>query len=92
MPITFQRMKKTLDQQIAALQNKTARLMEKKRAADTGRKVIAGALLINEAIADKQIADWFVKKARERVTREADIKRLEPLLEQIERIHKKVSA
>jgi hypothetical protein len=85
-------MKKTLDQQIAALQNKTARLMEKKRAADTGRKVIAGALLINEAVADEQIADWFVKKARERVTREADIKRLEPLLEQIERIHKKVSA
>jgi hypothetical protein len=85
-------MKKTLEQQIAASQNKVARLMEKKRAADTGRKVIAGALLINEAVKDKQIADWFVKKARERVTREADIKRLEPLLEQIERIHRDEAA
>jgi hypothetical protein len=80
-------MAKTLEQQIAASQAKIARLMEKKRSADTGRKVIAGALLINEAVKDKQIAEWFVKKARERVTREADIKRLEPLLTQIAAIH-----
>lgn len=80
-------MKKTLEQQIASSQAKMARLMDRKRAVDTGRKVIAGALLINEAVIDKQIAEWFVKKARERVTREADITRLEPLLEQIERIH-----
>lgn len=80
-------MTKTLEQQIATSQAKMARLMEKKRAVDTGRKVIAGALLINEAVKDKQIAEWFVKKARERVTREADIKRLEPLLAQIENLH-----
>lgn len=78
---------KTLEQQIAASQAKMSRLMAKKRAEDTGRKVIAGALLINEAVKDKEIAAWFVKKARERVTREADIKRLEPLLEQIDRLH-----
>lgn len=78
---------KTLEQQIASAQAKTARLLNKKRAEDTGRKVIAGGLLINEAVRDKEIAAWFVKKARERVTREADIKRLEPLLEQIDRLH-----
>jgi len=81
-------MEKTLEQQIAAYEAKVARLQEKKRSLDTGRKVIAGGLLIGEAVANKEIGLWFVKKARERVTREADIKRLEPLLAKIEEIHR----
>lgn len=71
---------KTIEQQIAAKEAELARLRAKQRKLENGQKIILGGLLLNEVKADAKVRNWLLRKVAETVTREADKKRLAPLL------------
>lgn len=79
-------MARTLEQKIAALDAKIARLRRQSRKLETGQKIILGGMLLNAARQDKKIRGWLIEKAENTVTREADIKRLAPLLKDLKSI------
>ena len=74
----------TLEQHLAAEQAHLARLAQKNRKLETGQKIILGALILNAARRDLRIRDWLVSEARRAVTREIDLKRLAPLLAELD--------
>lgn len=76
-------MSKTLEQQIAAKEAELARLRNKRRELDTGQKIILGGMLLRAAREDARIRDWVLKEAAKTVTRPADQKRLQPLLDEL---------
>jgi len=79
---------KKIEQKIAALEAQLAReksrLSKEKRAIETGQKVILGGMLISMARKDPQARAWVIRQIRAQVTREIDLKRLQPLLEELE--------
>ena len=76
-------MARTLEQKIAALDAKIARLRHQSRQLETGQKIILGGMLLNAARKDSNIREWLLKEATQSVIREADKKRLTPLLEEL---------
>jgi hypothetical protein len=76
-------MVQTLKQQMAEAEAKLARLREKSRQLENGQKIILGGLLLNAAKDDARIREWLLKEAAKAVTREADKKRLAPLLDEL---------
>ena len=79
-------MSQTLEQKIAEAQAKLARLRNQERQLENGQKIIAGGMFINLAKKDPKIRQLFVETAEKTVTREADKKRLEPLLKELREI------
>lgn len=77
-----------LDQKIAAAEAKLERLRNKSRALETGQKVILGGLLLARAREDAQIRAWLLAEAQTHITREADAKRLKPLLAKLAKMPK----
>lgn len=77
-----------LDQKIAAAEAKLARLRDKSRALETGQKVILGGLLLARAREDAQIRAWLLAEAQTHITREADAKRIKPLLAKLAKLPK----
>lgn len=73
----------TLEQQIAQAEAKLNRLRNKNRSLENGQKIILGGMLINAARKDTKIREWLLEEADRSITREADKKRLEPLLESL---------
>lgn len=73
-------MARTLEQKIAALDAKIARLRQKNRKLETGQKIILGGLLLNAARKNKSIQDWLINEIAENVTRPIDKKRLAPIV------------
>ena len=73
----------TLEQQIAQAEDKLNRLRNKNRNLENGQKIILGGMLINAARKNTKIREWLLAEAGMSLTREADIKRLEPLLESL---------
>lgn len=71
---------KTLEQQIATTQSKLARLKTKKKASDTRVKIVVGAVVAKAALESPQAAAKLASLLRERVTRDLDVKELQPLL------------
>lgn len=80
-------MSRTLEQKIAEAESKLNRLKAKNRAQVTGQKIILGGILLNGALNEPKIRGWLIAEAYRVVTREADMKRLEPLLNHLEKIH-----
>ena len=76
-------MARTLEQKIAALDAKIARLRHQSRQLETGQKIILGGMLLNAARKYSNIREWLLKEATQSVIREADKKRLTPLLEEL---------
>ncbi len=76
--------RKTIEQQIADKEAQLTRLRDQKRQLETGQKVILGGLLLSEAKEDAKIRTWLLRRATAKVTREADVKRLAPLLEELQ--------
>ena len=74
----------TLEQHLAAEQARLARLAQKNRKLETGQKIILGAMILNAARRDLRIRDWLVSEARRAITREIDLKRLAPLLAELD--------
>lgn len=75
---------RTTEQQIAELEARLARLRDRRRAADTGQKVVVGGAVIAAARRDPEIARWVVQTLRSDVTRKADVDRLADLLTELE--------
>lgn len=82
---------RTTDQQIAELEARLARLRDRRRAADTGMKVVVGGMVIAAARRDPKIARWVVDTIRSDVTRKVDLERLADLLAELEEQATKVS-
>ena len=71
----------TIEQQIAQKEDELARLRKKSRNLANGQKIILGGMLIHAAGKDAKIRSWLLEEAEESITREADKKRLAPLLD-----------
>lgn len=76
-------MSQTIEQKIAETEAKLARLRKQSRSLEDGQKIILGGLLLNAAKSQPRIREWLLKEAVERVTRDADKKRLDPLLAEL---------
>ena len=76
-------MARTLEQKIAAIDAKIARLRHQDRKLETGQKIILGGMLLNAAHRDPRVRKWLIDEAAKSVTREVDNKRLAPLLEEL---------
>ena len=75
---------KTLQQQIASAESKLARLRTKKKASDTRVKIVVGAVVAKAALESPQAAAKLAALLRERVTRDLDVKELQPLLSDLD--------
>ena len=76
---------KTLQQQIASAEAKLARLRTKKKASDTRVKIVVGAVVAKAALESPQAAAKLAALLRERVTRDLDVKELQPLLSDLDK-------
>lgn len=79
-------MARTLEQKIAALDAKIARLRHQSRQLETGQKIILGGMLLNAARQNPTVRAWLLKETQRAVTREVDKKRLAPLLDELENL------
>ena len=73
----------TLEQQIARKEDELARLRKKSRDLENGQKIILGGMLIRAAREDAKIRAWLLAEVDQSITREADKKRLTPLLDSL---------
>jgi hypothetical protein len=73
----------TIEQKIAAKEAEIARLREQSRALENGQKIILGGLILTHARKDPRIRQWVLDEATRTVTRDADKKRLAPLLAEL---------
>ena len=76
-------MARTLEQKIAALDAKIARLRNQYRRLETGQKIILGGMLLNAARQEPTVRAWLLKEAQRTVTRNVDKKRLAPILDEM---------
>lgn len=76
-------MQQTLEQKIAQKEAEIARLREQSRALENGQKIILGGMILNAARTDARIRRWVLDEAAKTVTRDADKKRLAPLLDEL---------
>lgn len=74
-------MARTLGQKIAEVEARLARLRKQERSLENGQKIILGGMLINAARRDPKMRDWLLEEAVRSIAREADQKRLKPLLD-----------
>jgi hypothetical protein len=82
-------MARTLEQKIAALDAKIARLRHQSRKLETGQKIILGGMLLNAARQNPKICAWLLKEAQEAVTRDVDKERIAPLLNELSSLNRK---
>lgn len=78
----------TIEQKIAQKEAELARLKSQKRKVQTGQKVVIGGAVLKAAKKNPKIAKWLSETLRTEVTREADIKRIEPLLVEFDDLEK----
>jgi hypothetical protein len=76
-------MARTLEQKIAALDAKIARLRHQSRKLETGQKIILGGMLLNAARQNSTVRAWLIKEAQKAVMRDVDKKRIAPLLDEL---------
>lgn len=74
----------TIEQKIAQKEAELARLKNQKRKVQTGQKVVIGGAVLKAAKKNPEVAKWLVETLRTEVTREADIKRIESILTNLE--------
>lgn len=79
-------MARTLEQKIASIDAKIARLRHKNRQLETGQKIILGALLLNAARREPGIREWLLEEAVKYVIRDVDKRRIAPLISELSRI------
>jgi len=82
----------TLEQRIAQKEGELARLREKSRKLENAQKIVLGGMLIQVARKDPKIRAWLLDEAEKSVTREADRKRLKPILDELRELDQKANA
>ncbi|MGP5532957.1 hypothetical protein ACTXMK_14520 [Psychrobacter celer] len=73
----------TIEQKLSRNEAERKRLMTKKNSLETGQKVIIGGMFLSLAKTNTGIAKFILENASTHITRPADIKRIEPLLEEL---------
>ena len=73
----------TMKQQIARKQDELNRLKEKDRKLQTGQKIILAGELLAQAKEDPELARYLLNRVYGAFTRQADQKRIAPLLEEM---------
>lgn len=76
-------MSQTLEQKIAAAEDRLIRLRNQSRKLENGQKIILGGLLLNAARQQPKMRQWLLDEAARSVTRDVDKQRLAPLLEEL---------
>lgn len=74
----------TLEQKIAQKEAELARFKTAQRKLETGQKIIIGGLLIKAAHTQPEARKWLMENLKN-ITREADIKRIQPLVESLKK-------
>ncbi|EIJ0601023.1 mobilization protein [Salmonella enterica subsp. enterica serovar Anatum] len=79
-------MSRTLEQKIAEAEARLQRLKAKSRSLDTAQKVVVGAALLAKARKPEevQLRAWLLPFLRREVTRQADLNRIQPLIDELE--------
>ncbi|HAH1832781.1 TPA: mobilization protein [Escherichia coli] len=79
-------MSRTLEQKIAEAEARLQRLKAKSRSLDTAQKVVVGAALLAKVRKPKevQLRAWLLPFLRREVTRQADLNRIQPLIDELE--------
>ena len=72
----------TLEQKIAQKEAELARLKTAQRKLEVGQKIIVGGLIIKAAQTQPEVKKWLIANLK-KITREADIKRVQPLIESL---------
>jgi len=72
----------TIEQKIAQKEAELARLKQQSRALENGQKIILGGLLLAASRKQPKIRQWLIGEAS-KLQREADRKRLAPLLNEL---------
>lgn len=76
-------MPRSLEQKLADVNAKIARLQHQDRKLDAGQKIVLGGMLLNAARQNESVRAWLLQEAGRSITREVDRKRLAPLLEEL---------
>lgn len=74
------------DQKIALLQQQINRLRDNKRKEDASRKIIIGGMMVSLAKKDKAICTQLLDLIDKHIAREADKKRIQPLIDELKSI------
>ena len=77
-------MSRTLEQKIAEAEARLQRLKAKSRSLDTAQKVIVGAALLAKVRKPVQLRAWLLQFLKAEVTRQADVTRILPLINELE--------
>ncbi|HHE8646437.1 TPA: relaxase accessory protein MobC [Escherichia coli] len=78
-------MSRTLEQKIADAEARLQRLKAKSRSLDTAQKVIVAALLAKVRKPEEvQLRAWLLQFLKAEVTRQADVTRILPLINELE--------
>lgn len=72
----------TLEQEIQQLQDKLNRKLDEKRRIDDGQKFVIGGMMLRLAQQDKAVRGSLLDWMNAHITRPADLKRIQPLLDQ----------
>ncbi|EOT2401502.1 mobilization protein [Escherichia coli] len=87
-------MSRTLEQKIAEAEARLQRLKAKSRSLDTAQKVIVGAAMLarvrrpEEAQLRAFLLQFLLQFLRKEVTRQADVNRIQPLINELEKLPK----
>ncbi|EOZ4832369.1 mobilization protein [Escherichia coli] len=83
-------MSRTLEQKIAEAEARLQRLKAKSRSLDTAQKVIVGAAMLARVRRpeETQLRAFLLQFLRKEVTRQADVNRLQPLINELEKLPK----
>lgn len=79
-------MSRTLEQKIADAEARLQRLKAKSRSLDTAQKVVVGAALLAKVRKPEevQLRAWLLQFLKAEVTRQADVTRILPLINELE--------
>ncbi|ENS5600717.1 mobilization protein [Escherichia coli] len=83
-------MGRTLEQKIADAEARLQRLKAKSRSLDTAQKVVVGAALLAKARKpeEEKLRTWLLQFLKAEVTRQADVVRMQPLINELEALQK----
>ncbi|EEV8881644.1 mobilization protein [Escherichia coli] len=81
-------MSRTLEQKIAEAEARLQRLKAKSRSRDTAQKVIVGAAMLARVRRpeEAQLRSFLLQFLRKEVTRQADVNRIQPLINELEKL------
>ena len=82
-PTTQQRRQHSIAQKLADSELRTARLRTEQRKLENGQKIIIGGAMLAEIAQDDSLLKLCVALLEKRVTREADLRRIRPLLAEL---------